>query len=171
MLDAPRRAVDEAARYANACQRSVVALRPPPRVEVTYVDPDKFTDVRNGYTPTPSARDFYLAELKRFIESRAAPRMADGETLKIAVTNVQLEGDYEARRPAITNVRIVRDVNPARIDLCFRLVRGEDGAREGERLLRTTGYAVVVGVDPSDPLLYVKALLDEWLRTDLPRTP
>ena len=139
-----------------------------PRVEVTYVDPDKFTDVRNGYTPTPSARDFYLAELKRFIEVRAAPRMADGETLMIAITNVQLEGDYEARRPASTNVRIVRDVNPARIDLSFRLVRGET-AREGERLLRTTGYPVLVGVDPGDPLLYAKALLDEWLRTDLPR--
>ena len=141
-----------------------------PRVDVTYVDPDKFTDVRNAYTPTPSARDFYLAELKRFIESRAAARMANGETLTIAITNVQLEGDYNARRPAITNVRVVRDVNPARIDLRFRLVRGET-AHEGERLLRTTGYPVVVGVDPRDPLLYVKALLDEWLRDELVRPP
>ena len=49
--------------------------------------------------------------------------MADGDTLAITITNVQLEGDYEARRPASTNVRIVRDVNPARIELSFRLVR------------------------------------------------
>ena len=128
------RAADETLPVAGAwSSRRVVAFAAAasPRVDVTYVDPDKFTDVRNGYTPTPSARDFYLAELKRFIESRAAARMADGETLTIAITNVQLEGDYKARRPAITNVRIVRDVNPARIDLRFRLVRGETCARGG----------------------------------------
>ena len=72
----------------------------------------------------------------------------------------------------ITNVRIVREVNPARIDLSFRLLRADGTVlREGERQLRSTGYPVGVGIDPSDPLLYEKVLLDDWLRTDLPRPP
>ena len=48
----------------------------PPLVEVVYVDPEKFTDVRNGYTQTPFwARDFFLAEIRRHVEasSRAKP--------------------------------------------------------------------------------------------------
>ena len=141
------------------------------RVEVVYVDPQKFTDVRNGYTQTDSARDFYLAEIRRYIEQRAVPRLADGETFRVTITDVQLAGDYEARRPAVTNVRIIREVNPARIDLRFRLTRADGTVRaEGERMLRSTGYPVGVGIDPADPLRYEKVLLDDWLRQDLAPT-
>jgi hypothetical protein len=140
------------------------------RVEVVYIDPQNFTDVRNGYTQTDSARDFFLVQIRRFIEERAARRLADGDTLRVTITDVQLAGDYEARRPSITNVRIVRDVNPARIDLSYRLARADGTVvAHGQRQLRSTGYAVVVGIDPTDPLLYEKALLDDWLRADLSR--
>jgi hypothetical protein len=143
-----------------------------PRVEVVYVDPEKFSDVRDGYTQTASARTFFLDELRRHIERRAAPRLAEGETLVVTITNVHLAGDYEARTPSTTNVRIVRDVMPARIDLSFRLTRADGTVvAAGERRLRSTGYPVGVGIDPSDPLVYEKVLLDDWLRQDLPRPP
>ncbi len=148
----------------------LTAADPAARVEVVYVDPQKFTDVRNGYTQTDSARDFYLAEIRRYIEQRAAPRLADGDTFRVTITDVELAGDYEARRPSVTNVRIIREVNPARIDLSFRLARADGTVlAEGERRLRSTGYPVGVGIDPADPLRYEKVLLDDWLRQDLPR--
>lgn len=151
----------------------LAAADPAARVEVVYVDPQKFTDVRNGYTQTDSARDFYLAEIRRYIEQRAGRRLADGDTLRVTITDVELAGDYEARRPSVTNVRIIREVNPARIDLSFRLARADGTVlAEGERRLRSTGYPVGVGIDPADPLRYEKALLDDWLRQDLtPRAP
>jgi hypothetical protein len=144
------------------------AADPAARVEVVYVDPQKFTDVRNGYTQTDSARDFYLAEIRRYIERRAAGRLADGDSFRVTITDVELAGDYEARRPSVTNVRIIREVNPARIDLSFRLARADGTVlAEGERRLRSTGYPVGVGIDPADPLRYEKGLLDDWLRQDL----
>ena len=144
------------------------AADPAARVEVVYVDPQQFTDVRNGYTQTDSARDFYLAEIRRYIEQRAGRRLADGDTLRVTITDVELAGDYEARRPSVTNVRIIREVNPARIDLSFRLARADGTVlAEGERRLRSTGYPVGVGIDPADPLRYEKVLLDDWLRQDL----
>jgi hypothetical protein len=143
---------------------------PATRVEVVYVDAEKFSDVRDGYTQTAAARTFFLDELRRHIERRAAPRLADGETLVVTITNVHLAGDYEARTPTTTNVRIVREVMPARIDLSFRLTRADGTVvAAGERRLRSTGYPVGVGIDPSDPLVYEKVLLDDWLRQDLPR--
>ena len=139
------------------------------RVEVVFVDPQKFADVRDGYTQTDAARDFYLAELKRYLEREAARRLGDGEALTVRITDVQLAGTYEARRPEITNVRIVRGVNPARIDLGFRLERADGTvAAEGARQLRSTGYPVGIGIDPSDPLLYEKVLLDDWLTATFP---
>jgi Protein of unknown function (DUF3016) len=148
---------------------AAVAAAAPPHVEVVYVAPEEFADVRNGYTQTDSARDFYLAELRRYIERQAAGRLAEGDLLRLTITDVQLAGDYQARRPASTNVRVVREVNPARIDLGFRLSR-PDGAvvREGKRELRSTGYPVAPGLSAADPLRYEKALLDGWLRQDLP---
>jgi hypothetical protein len=144
------------------------AADPPARVEVVYVNPQNFTDVRNGYTQTDSARDFYLAEIRRYIEQRAGRRLADGETLRVTIADVQLAGDYEARRPSVTNVRIVREVTPARIDLSFRLLRADGTVLgEGERQLRSTGYPVAVGIGQWDPLRYEKVLLDDWLRADL----
>lgn len=139
------------------------------RVEVVYVDPEKFSDVRDGYTQIPEARAFFLDELRRHIGRRAATRLAAGETLRVTITDVHLAGDYQARTPNTTNVRIVREVTPARIDLRFRLER-VDGTVvvAGERRLRSTGYPVGVGIDPSDPLAYEKVLLDDWLRSDLP---
>ncbi len=158
--------------FAASAGALPVAAADPARVEVVYVDRQNFTDVRNGYTQTDSARDFFLAQIRRYIEERAARRLADGDTLRVTITDVQLAGTYEARRPNITNVRIVREVTPARIDLSFRLLRADGTVLgEGERQLRSTGYPVGVGIDPSDPLVYEKVLLDDWLRTDLPRTP
>ena len=148
----------------------LAAADPARRVEVVFVDPQNFTDVRNGYTQTGSARDFYLAEIRRYIEQRAVARLADGDTLRVTITDVWLAGVYEARRPSATNVRLIRDVTPARIDLGFRLARADGTVlAEGERRLRSTGYPVGVGIDPADPLRYEKVLLDDWLGQDLPR--
>jgi hypothetical protein len=140
------------------------------RVQVVFVDPEKFSDVRDGYTQTESARTFFLDGIRRHIQQRAAARLGEGETFRVTITDVHLAGDYQARTPNITNVRIVREVMPARIDLGFRLARADGTVvAAGERRLRSTGYPVGVGIDPSDPLVYEKVLLDDWLREDLPR--
>ena len=144
------------------------AAAAPPRVEVTFEDASRYPDVRDGYTQTPQARAFYLAALERHLTREAVRRMAQDETLKVAVTSVDLAGDYRAEYPRATNVRVVRDVTPARIDLRFRLSGGTAGVREGTRELRSAGYPA--GSNPADPLNYEKALIDAWLDAELPAT-
>ena len=95
---------------------------------------------------------------------RAAPNlMAEGEKLpEVRFTNIQFTGDYLARRPETrTNVRVIREVTPARIDLAFLQVLGTGGevltgghARAAQQRATPT---LAGGVDPSDPLLYEKA--------------
>ena len=109
------------------------------RVEVTFEDASRYPDVRDGYTQTPQARAFYLAALERHLTREAVRRMAQDETLKVAITSVDLAGDYRAEYPQATNVRVARDGRPARIDLRFRL-SGADGVRERTRELRSAGY-------------------------------
>jgi Protein of unknown function (DUF3016) len=157
--------------FASVAGAMPAAGADPALVDVVYVDPQKFTDVRDGYAQTDSARDLFLAEIRRYIEQQAGRRLAADESPRVTITDVQLAGVYEARRPNITNVRIVREVTPARIDLSFRRLRADGTVLgEGARQLRSTGYPVGVGIDPGDPLLYEKVLLDDWLRADLPRS-
>jgi hypothetical protein len=140
-------------------------------VEVVYVNPEAFAAQRDAMRPSPGVRDQYLADLKRYLEGRAARHVAGGETLLVRITDLQLAGIYDPLlRPPAASVRIVREVTPARIDLSFALARA-DGAvlREGRRELRSVGYPLAPGVDPSDPLRYEKVLLDDWLRSEFPR--
>ena len=140
-------------------------------VEVEYVDARAF-DVRDGYTQTDSAREFYLAALARYMAERVAPRLPAGARLNVRITRLDLGGDYEARGPEISNIRIVRDVAPARVSLAFTVI-ASDGtvAASGVRTMSSTGYPVNPRLEPGDPLRYVKALIDEWLDGDLPSRP
>jgi hypothetical protein len=140
-------------------------------VEVVYVNPEAFAAQRDAMRPSPAVRDHYLAELRRYLERRAAERVADGETLVVRITDVQLAGIHDPLlHPPGASVRIVRDVTPARIDLGFALTRADGTVlREGRRELRGTGYPLDPRVDPSDPLRYEKALLDDWLAREFSR--
>jgi hypothetical protein len=141
-------------------------------VEVVYVNPEAFAAQRDAMRPSPAVRDQYLADLKRYLERQAAGRVADGDTLVVKITDVQLAGlNDPLLHPPGASVRIVRDVTPARIDLGFTLTRADGSVlREGRRELRSTGYPRDPRVDPSDPLRYEKALLDDWLAREFPRT-
>jgi hypothetical protein len=62
----------------------------------------------------------------------------------------------------------VKDVYPPRIDLRFRLI-GADSApvREGTRHLRDSNYLVNAAPVTADHLRHEKALLLDWLRSEL----
>ncbi|MGH8681917.1 MAG: DUF3016 domain-containing protein [Burkholderiales bacterium] len=140
-------------------------------VQVRYQDPASFAVMRDAARPSEPVRRAYLDELKAYLERRAASRIADGDTLVVTITDLQLAGLYDPLlHPPAASVRIVRDVTPARIDLRFTLARADGTAlREGERKLRSVGYPLDPGVAPADPLRYEKALLDDWLRREFPR--
>jgi hypothetical protein len=140
-------------------------------VQVRYEDPATFAVMRDAVRPSEAVRKAYLDELKVYLERGAARRIAEGETLVVTITDVQLAGLYDPLlHPPAAGVRIIRDVTPARIDLRFAQTRA-DGTllREGERELRSVAYPVSPAVDPADPLRYEKVLLDDWLRREFPR--
>ena len=136
-------------------------------VDVVFVDPDTF-DLRNAYVQTSSARTFYLEQIRRYIEQQAARRLPSGATLQVTITGIRLAGTYYATRPALTNVRVIQEVTPARIDLEFAMT-SRDGATiaANRRRLESTGYPAGANVDPTHSLRYEKALIDDWLRQDV----
>lgn len=138
-------------------------------VDVTYVHPETFTDVSDSYAVHAAVRAAYLDDLRRYLAGRAGRALLPGQTLRVAITNIDMAGGFEPWRQSAGNVRIIRDVYPPRIDLTFELIdAGGTIVREGERKLRDLTFLMTSTLRSIDPLRYEKALLDDWVEREFP---
>jgi len=139
------------------------------KADVVFVDAEKFTDVRDSYSGTDRGRDAILDQLREYIQEEANRFVPPGDHLSVSVTDVDLAGEFEPwRGPNWSDVRIVKDIYPPRIDLSFRLTDASGVVvKEGTRNLRDNTFLFnTVAQLRDDPLRHEKALLSDWLRSD-----
>ncbi len=154
----------------------VLALQPPgartvARAEVLFLEPEKFTDVRDNMTGDYK-RTTYLDQLRDYLLEQAKYFVPDGHTLKVTFTDIDMAGDFEPwRGPQFSDIRIVKDLYPPTIKLTFRLVDADGKVvKEGTRELRDLAFMMKITMGfRDDPVRHEKALLDDWLRADFPR--
>ncbi|HXB01566.1 MAG TPA: DUF3016 domain-containing protein [Opitutaceae bacterium] len=138
---------------------------PAPRVDVVYVNPEKFTDLRDSYADTGRFRDEYLGDLKEHIEKKANKYIPEGQHLALRITDVKMAGDFEPQRgPRFEDVRIIRDIYPPRINLEFKLTDASGKVlKEGVRKISDINFLATINpYFPDDTLRYEKKLLDDW---------
>ncbi len=138
------------------------------RINVQFVEPEKFTDLHDRWTGTSaSTREHVLGELRKHLQQRGETVLREDLHLNIRVTDVDLAGDFEpGRAPHADDVRIIRTIYPVRIKLQFQLSDSTGTVlAEGERTLSDFGR---IG-DPfprSDPLRYEKEVLRDWMHKE-----
>ena len=139
-----------------------------PAIQVDFVHPENFSDLGDRYVSSDRVRASYLAELKKHIVKRASHLLANGQSLAVLITNVDMAGDFEPWRKQLGNTRIVRDVYPPRIDLTFTL-NDTNGAlvKSGSRELRDLAFMSSAALYHDQPLRYEKGLLDRWLEQEV----
>ncbi|HZP58773.1 MAG TPA: DUF3016 domain-containing protein [Opitutaceae bacterium] len=145
------------------------ADKPAGLVDVTYVNPEKFTDVKDSDVPDDRVRDEYLKELKTHIETHAKEYIPAGWHLNLKITDVDMAGDFEPwRGPQFLDMRIVKDVYPPRIKLEFALTDpAGKTVKEGQRNVTNLSFLNEINIYfPDDQLRYEKALLDYWFRQE-----
>ncbi len=148
--------------------RAADAPKPDARAEVIFLEPEKFTDVKDSLVDSEQGRDAILAELKGYIIDQAKRFIPPGQKLTVTITDIDMAGEFEpGRNPRLDEVRIIRDIYPPKIDLTFKLADadGKDLA-QGTRHLTDLMFMDKLLVNPNDHLRYEKALLDDWLRAD-----
>ncbi len=141
-----------------------------PTVEVTFVEPENFTDVKDRYSAQKEVAQHYLNTLKEHVQRAAGKRLQPGQRLKVTITDIDMAGDFEPwRSPQLQDVRIIKDIYPPRIDLSYQLLDANGTVvAEGKRELRDLAFNMrTTGLPTSDSLRHEKALLDDWLRRDL----
>jgi hypothetical protein len=133
--------------------------------QVEFVKPESFTDA--GRPRPASSRTESLAPLRDYLVNQATRRLPPGQALFVTITDVDLAGSFEPGQTYRNEVRVVKDIYPPRIELRFRLVRGDGTVvKEGARTLRDTSFLSRGGVDRQDALGYEKAMIDDWLKTE-----
>lgn len=147
---------------ASACAAADV---PPAQVEVTFVQPEKFTDAGND--PSGYRRDENLGQLKRYLVQRATVYPAAGQVLSISVTDVDLAGGFEPLGSTMEPVRVIRGAYPPKVDLSFRLTDAAGKVlKEGTRHLTDLAFDRKARSTDTNALAYDKALLDGWLQAE-----
>jgi hypothetical protein len=131
-------------------------------VEVQFDDPAHFTDAGRPYG---EERDATIEGIRRHLSQAAGRLLPEGESLAVKITDVDRAGSYEQSQRHSREVRVVRRTYPPRIDLAFRLLRGDTVVKEGTRSLRDTTFNESLRYR-DDALGYEKQLLDDWLRRE-----
>jgi hypothetical protein len=130
--------------------------------QVEYVKPESFSDAGRRFPA--SARDESLAPLREHFVKEIGRRLPADQALSIAITDVDLAGEFEPSQPASREVRIVKEIYPPRIALRFRLTRSDGTViKEGSRNLRDTSFLGSASGSNTDPLRYEKAMIGRWL--------
>lgn len=135
--------------------------------EVTYVQPEKFTDAGFGSVE----RERTLQTLTQHIEA-LCKRLPDGQTLRVEVLDVDLAGEVWPRGPH--EVRILRGrADWPHMTLRYTVLDGTRTVKAGEARLADMNYLYSLQrIQQYGDLPYEKRMLDNWFKEALaPATP
>jgi len=151
-----------------AMKNAVAAEAAAAKVEVEFVAPETFTDVKDALVATEKGRAYTIEEVRRYLVETAARHVPEGQHLKITVTDIDMAGDYEFWGwAAHSDIRIIKAIYPPSIDLAFVLSEASGSVlKEGERRLHDLAFQMRIDLRDNDHLRYEKALIDDWLRDE-----
>lgn len=132
---------------------------------VNWVNPETYKDAHDSDNKSEKSLKLVLSDLEDHLKTRTAKRIPAGYTLTINVSALDLEGEFEPWRGAQYNdVRIVKDVYPARVELSYTL---QDSAEytllSGEEKLSSLGDFPPFNADTTR-FAYTKELFDDFAR-------
>jgi hypothetical protein len=142
------------------------------RIAVTFVQPERFTDARDGVLGSPKGTAALLTEIDRYLRTAGERYVPAGHRLDVRITNIDLAGDFEPwHGPRFDRVRFMRDIYPPRFALEFRLTdAGGAVVKEGQRVLVDQLYLSAAALNNGEPLYCDKLLLNDWLRREFDTT-
>lgn len=129
---------------------------------VTYVNPDKMTDVPKFDSELESMEALF----REHVDMLAA-RLPAGQELKVEFLDIDLAGDVFPRVP-VQDVRIMRGrADWPRIHLRYSVEQDGKVLRSGERRLADMNYLMGYNRYNNDLYGHEKQMLDDWFRKDV----
>lgn len=129
---------------------------------VTYVNPDKMTDVPRFRADRESMEEELLAHFNTL-----SARLPAGQDLKVEILDIDLAGDVFPR-VAIQNVRVMKGrADYPHIHLRYSIEQDGKVLSSGERKLTDMSYLNGFNRYSSDIFRHEKQMLDDWFRKEV----
>jgi hypothetical protein len=151
-------------RIALALTRAMAA--PSGSVTADFVQPEKFTDVRDRQFASAPEKNPNMSGLRRYLETWAVRYLKDGLSLKIEFTDIDLAGDHRTQtHHNLSDVRLVSNLFPPSMQFNY-LLTDPSGAslKSGKVKLSDLGLDAVSSGVANGPQRYEQFKLDKWLR-------
>ncbi len=128
-------------------------------VEVSYVKPEQFTDI--GWGSFERQRSLRLMTQ---VFQGLGRQLADGQTLKVEVVDIDLAGEIWPR--GMHDIRILRGrADWPRVQLRYRLQAAGRDLKSGEQQITDMAYMLTSSLSTRDGSLpYEKRMLERWAR-------
>ncbi|WEF32898.1 DUF3016 domain-containing protein [Pseudoduganella chitinolytica] len=129
---------------------------------VTYVQPDKMTDVPRY----PSDREQMEITFREHLDKLSA-RLPAGQQLVVEFLDIDLAGDVFPRVP-VQDIRVLKGrADWPRMHLRYRIEQDGNVLRSGERQLADPNYLMTTSRYDRELYAHEKDMLDEWFRKDV----
>lgn len=137
-----------------------------PKAKLTFADWEKFTDISIGGGSDRASSDIIHSELSRHLASLAKRNLAPGQTLIVAMRDIDLAGVIEPwRGPDYGRVRYIRDTHPPRLVFNYQLLDADGKVlQEGSEKLTNLTFRYQFTPPSSEQAYFEKQLLTDWMR-------
>ncbi len=127
--------------------------------EVRFVDPDKFTDARDGML----RREDVLKTVEERLKQLSEKKLPASQTLQVDVLDIDLAGDAFPRT-ALRETRVLRGrADWPRMHLRYTLREGDKVIKSGDDHLADMNYLMgSLRASQDGSLPYEKRMLDNW---------
>jgi hypothetical protein len=132
------------------------------KVKVEFVHPEKFIDAGNRWSGVNDTEDF-LKDLRHALVQRGEAVLAEGQDMKIQVTNVDRAGDVHPVGRDMNMIRVIKPLYRPSIELSYVVEEGGKTVREGKADISDMNFMDRFNrYFRGDMLYYEKPMLDAW---------
>ena len=137
------------------------------RVNVVWVNPKKFTDLKPANGRRDRFRNHTMEKLYKHLD-KLAKRLPEGHKLKLNVTDIDLAGrvwpGHFVGFDTASDVRLVKSIEIPRMDFSYELINASgEVIKSGEKELKDMGFMNnISSVRKHDALRYEKHMLKRW---------
>lgn len=152
------------AALAAALSVPLAAAPAAAQVRVTFVAPERYTDAQNRYGSGLSPR-VVLAEMRRLFETLGNPVLAPGQTLDIAVLDIDLAGLDQPSFGTGQGVRVVTDITPPRFRLRYALKERGRTVLAAEEVVSDINFLLRANrLSSGQTFFYEREVLRDWFQ-------
>ncbi|MDC8829963.1 DUF3016 domain-containing protein [Alteromonas gilva] len=138
-----------------------------PLVEITWQEPESYTDVKPGNESRKRFRERVFKELDEYF-NKLAEQLPEGQTLNVTVTNLDLAGQvWPTFGMGARDIRIIESMFIPRMAFSYELKEGGQVMKSAEVSIKDMSFMnSTARFRTNEPFAYEKFMIKRWFNQE-----